>query len=122
MAPSGHGAAGLSDRARTVGSTLIALWIGVGFALGSVFVRSTTGDVPWIVIAAVVVGVGAAWAALVNLRAERTALAGLLLVVSAVIPSGFAWVPNLLALVGGVWLLVRAGVWRIRHRGPASAV
>jgi hypothetical protein len=79
----------------------------VGAALAGGVLADVTASGRPVVVGATVVGCGAALAAADAARRERRRLAGGLLVLSAVVPTGFAYLPNVVVLVVGLVVLLR---------------
>lgn len=96
----------MSDGPRPL-ATIIGCWAVFGAVLASTLVADATDSGRLVLAALTVLGVGAACAAAWAVQRERPRLAGLLLLVSIVTPTGFAYLPNVLALAGGVVLLAR---------------
>lgn len=104
------------NRRRRYGTLAIVLWAFLAAGLASAVAADSTSSGRALVIAAGVVGVGAAIGAAVALARGQRRLAGVLLVVSVITPSSFAYVPNLLALGAGLGLW-----WPRRHNRLRAA-
>lgn len=100
---------------RSPAAVVAAAWAVAGAVLGALSVADATdsGRLPMIVAA--VIGVAAAAAAAVLLHRGHSRAAGALLVLSAVTPTGFAYLPNLAAVLGGLALLM----WPHQQRSVA---
>lgn len=94
---------------RLVGIVSAGIWV-VLAAIFSIDMatpgKGETCDACWIIALAGVVGVVAATCATLALMKGNMRRAGLLLVVSVITPTGFAYLPNLIALVAGIVLIV----------------
>jgi uncharacterized membrane protein len=91
---------------RSALAVLAALWAVGALALTVYTLANTNDDARLIVIAAGLVGTGSALAAAGAAARGAIRAAGGLLIVSAITPSGFFYVPNVIALLAGVALLV----------------
>lgn len=94
------------------------LWAGVGLAVAMASLRQVNPDARVAVLAVSLLGPGCAVAAAECLGQRHVRTGGLLLLISVVTPTYFAWELNLPALVTGLVLLVHPTVAR---SGPAKA-
>jgi hypothetical protein len=81
------------------------VWTAIAGLLSAVTVAGSTASGRIVTTPAAVVGVLAAVGAVVGLWRGRWFWAGALLILSAVAPTGFAYLPNIVALAIGVSLL-----------------
>ncbi|MFA5564529.1 MAG: hypothetical protein WC184_01375 [Acidimicrobiia bacterium] len=87
---------------------LIGLWALLGAGLAIYTAGNTNRDSLWIVIAAALIGVAAALGSAALAYRGKYRVAGALLIVSVIIPSAMAYIPNVVALLGGLALVFLA--------------
>ena len=85
-------------------------WSVIGFALGLRSIGAVNGDARVLVLTVCVVGSGSALMASAAVASRHQRLAGVLLVVSVITPTFFAWVLNVPALLVGVVLIFAPAV------------
>lgn len=81
------------------------VWAALGFAVGLTAFSSVNPDARWLFAGACLLGPLAATAAAFALRMSQDRWAGVLLMVSVVTPTVFAWPLNIPALVVGLGLV-----------------
>ena len=104
-------------RAIEVGSLV---WAVVALSVGLATLKSYNSDARLLVISASVIAAACAALGAVTLAHHRNRLTGMLLLISCIAPTSFAWVVNVPALVvGAMLLLVPSLVLDSRmNRGP----
>lgn len=85
----------------------VAVWFPLAVVLSLSTALSATPSGRPVIAALAIVGVGSIAASCWLLREDRITLAGAMLVLSAVTPSVFVWVPNVIAFVLGAVLVSR---------------
>ena len=96
-------------------------WAVVGLSVGLAALRTATADARLLFLTACIVGPAAAALAAASLENHRDRLAGLLLLVSVVTPTVFAWILNVPALIVGLGLLVAPSVVVGDRRGTSRS-
>ena len=82
------------------------VWAGVGLLVALAALGSVNRDARPLYLAATAVGVGSALVASRMVKRHEDRLAGLLLIVSVITPTTFAWIIALPALLVGIGLLI----------------
>ena len=85
------------------------VWAAVGLAVAVASLPSVNADALPLALTACAVGTTAAVAASIEVNRHHTRCAGLLLILSAVTPTFFAWVLNVPALLAGLVLALAPG-------------
>ena len=92
------------------------VWAVVGFTVGLRSIRAVNADARVLVLTACVVGSASALMASAAVASRHERFAGVLLVVSVITPTFFAWVLNIPALLGGAVLIFAPAVVTDRRR------
>ena len=96
------------------------IWAAVALSFGLATLGSYNSDARPFVVGATIVAAAAAALASVKLAQHRDRIAGVLLIVSAVAPTSFAWVLNVPALFVGAVLCFTRWLLLVRARGAST--